>query len=266
MIKPNISKSLLGGLLDYFDDNVKDCGVALRKRYFEKIKTEPSAVQKLGIYFEYMATGYHHMSEPTPEAQYVYKNTAKEKLAVEYERANQSAALFKQIVQKHGIEVISYGQYYLHDGSSMITDIVANWQGEKCVIDVKYTSLFDDKFNEFGWHTESLPYKSKLMLQPIHYKYLFRKMEGIDNIPFYFFIFSAKDPEKVKIIRTNIQEEHLDLHEQVTVEKMKKYVNFYYNNPEKLEPRPSYLRCKECPYADGCEFKTDVPLIEEVYY
>lgn len=266
MQKPNISQSLLKAYVDFFDDNVKGCGIQLRKQFFEKIPMPQSDVQKLGVYFEYMATGYRNMRDPMPEPEMVYKGTAKERLAADYERANLSALKFKEIIEKHGIKVISYGEYFIHDGVSMITDVIAEWNGELCIIDMKYTSLFDDKFNEYGWHTESLVYKSKLLLQPIHYKYLFRKIKGIENVPFYFFIFSSKDPEKVKIIRTNIQEEHINLHEQVTVEKMKKYVNFHYNNPEKLEPRPSYLRCKECPYFDSCEFRAEVPLIEEVYY
>lgn len=266
MQKPNLSQSILKAFVDYFSDDVKGCGLQIRKQYFEKIHVPQSDVQKLGCYFEYKATGYHNPKDPLPEPEMVYKNTAKEKMAADYERATLSAEKFKQIVEKHGIKILGYGEYYIHDGVSMILDIRAEWEGEECIIDLKYTSLFDDKFNEYGWHTESLPFKSKLMLQPVHYKYLFRALGKHENIPFYFFIFSAKDPEKVKIIRTNIQEEHINLHEQVTVEKMKKYLNFYYNNPDKLEPRPSYLRCKECPFYDQCEFRAEVPLIEEVYY
>jgi len=266
MQKPNISQSLLKSYLDYYDENVKGCGIELKNRYFEKISTPPSDVQKLGVYFEYMATGYHHHSESVPEPEMVYKGTPKEKMAADYERATKSAELFKEMLVKHNINVIAYGEYMNYDGASGITDIYAEWNGEECIIDLKYTSLFDDKFNEYGWHTESLPYKSKLLLQPIHYKYLARKLKNIDDIPFYFWIFSSKDPEKIKIIKVNIQEEHINLHEQITVEKMKKYIDFHFNNPDKLEARPTYLRCKECSYFDGCEFRAELPLVEEVYY
>jgi hypothetical protein len=266
MTVPNISQSLLKGYLDYTDDNVRDCGIAFRKRYLERVKSEPSAVQKLGLYFEYKATGYHNMKEPVPEPEMVYKNTAKEKLAAEYERANASAEFFKQIVKKHNLQDITYGQYFLHDGSSMITDMMCTWNERRCIIDMKYTSLFDDKFNEYGWHTESLPYKSKLMLQPVHYKWLDREITGMNDIDFYFWIFSAKDPEKMKIIKVNVQDEHIDLHGNVTIPKVKKHMEYYAVNPHKLEPRPNYLRCKECPYFEGCEYKAEVPLIEEVYY
>jgi hypothetical protein len=265
MIKPNISQSLIKAYLDYSAPDSKECGIAFRKRYFEKIKTEPTDVQKLGIYFEYMATGYHHMSEPTPQPEYVYKNTAKERLSAEYERANLSAQFYKAILKKHNIEVISNGQYFIHDEVSMITDVIANWNGEKCIIDLKYTSLFDDRFNEYGWNTDTLSERHKLTLQPIHYKYLFRKIEGIEDIPFYFFIFSAKDPEKVKIIKVNVQEVQLHFHEHETIKKTKNNINHYYNNPQNLLPRPSYLKCIECPFADDCEYRAIVPLIEEIH-
>jgi hypothetical protein len=134
------------------------------------------------------------------------------------------------------------------------------------LIDIKYTSLFDDKFNEYGWHTESLVYKSKLLLQPIHYKFLMSQLSGVENMPFYFFIFSAKDPEKAKIIKVNIQEEHINLHGSITIPKMLKYVDYHFKNPEALEPRPSFLRCKECAFNDNCDKKTTVPLIEEIHY
>ena len=266
MQKPNLSQSLLKDYLDYYDENVKSCGLAIRKRHFEKIPTPQSEVQKLGTYFEYIATGYCHDQNNPPQPKISYKGTSREALAVDYDRANKSAELYKEIIKKHGIQIIKYGEYMNYDGSSGISDIRAKWNGEECIIDLKFTALFDDKFNDYGWHTESLVYKSKLLLQPIHYKYLIKKIHGIENIPFYFFIFSSKDSEKVKIIKTTIQEEHVNLHEEITVDKMKRYINYHYNNPESLEARPNYIRCKDCPFHDGCDKRADVPLIEEIYY
>jgi hypothetical protein len=200
MQKPNLSQSLLKAYLDYYSEDVKACGLQLYNQFFLKIPTPPSDAARLGIYFEYLATGYLRDGEAPPQPDIVYKGTPKEKLSAEYERATKSAELFKKMIKDHNIEILQYGEYMLHDGASGISDIRANWDGEECIIDVKYTSLFDDKFNEYGWHTESLVFKSKLLLQPIHYKYLARKKFNQDNIPFYFFVFSAKDPEKAKII------------------------------------------------------------------
>jgi hypothetical protein len=93
-----------------------------------------------------------------------------------------------------------------------------------------------------------------------------REISGVENMPFYFFIFSAKDPEKAKIIKVNTQDEHINLHGSITIPKMLKYVDHHYKNPTALQARPSYLRCKECAFVDNCEQKTNVPLIEEIHY
>jgi len=266
MQKPNLSQSLLKAYLDYYDDNVKGCGLALHKQYFQKLPTPQSDTQKLGVYFEYLCTGYMREGDPIPEPELVYKGTAKEKMAAEYERATKSAELFKKMIEEHNIKIIKYGEYMFHNGVSGISDIRAEWNGQECIIDIKYTSLFDDKFNDYGWHTESLVYKSKLLLQPTHYKYLMREISGVENMPFYFFIFSSKDPNKVKIIKTNIQEEHIRLHEEITIQKMKKYINYHFQNPSALEARPNYLRCKECAFYDECDKRAEIPLIDEIYY
>jgi hypothetical protein len=266
MQKPRLSQSLLKELVSYYDANENGCGLVIFKKYFEGKSTPQSAVQKLGTYFEYKATEYVRAGDPIPEPEMVYKGTAKEKLAADYEKANQSAQLFKEMVKKHGIEITKVGEYMLYDGCSGISDVRAKWNGEDCIIDLKYTSLIDDKFNEYGWHTESLVYKPKLLLQPIHYKYLIKGIEGIENIPFYFFIFSSKDPDKAKIIKANIQDEHITLHEEQYVSKMKRYIDFFYNNPDKLEARPTYQRCQGCHFFNECDKRAEVPLIEEIHY
>jgi hypothetical protein len=264
--KPRLSQSLLKDYVDYYDQNTNGCGLYIWKKHFEKIPTTQSDTQKLGVYFEYLCTGYLREGEQAPQPEMVYKGTPKEKMAADYERATQSAQLFKRMIEYHNIKILKVGEYLLHNNSSGILDIRAEWGGEECVIDIKYTSLFDDKFNPYGWHTESLIYKSSLLLQPIHYKYLIEKMEGKPNIPFYFFVFSAKDPEKAKIIKTNIQDEHIYIHEENYVEKMKRYIEFHYNNPDKLEARPNYVRCKDCSYFDICEKRAEIPLVETVDY
>jgi hypothetical protein len=266
MQKPNLSQSLLKEYINYYDTEVKGCGLYIWKKHFEKKPTPQSDAAKLGVYFEYLCTGYLREGEEIPQPTMVYKGTAKEKMSAEYERATQSAKLYNEIIEKHGIKVLTKGEYLLHDNCSGILDLRAEFMGEECIIDLKYTSLYDDKFNPYGWHTESLIYKSTLLLQPIHYKYLIDKMEGKFNIPFYFFVFSAKDPEKAKIIKTTIQEEHLYIHEENYVNKMKRYIDFHFNNPEKLEARPNYTRCMDCAFYGECDKRAEVPLIEEIYY
>ena len=265
MHKPNVSQSLIKVITDYYHEDTLECGLKIRKQYFDKIPTKQSDAQKLGIYFEYLCTGYLPKGAEPPQPEMVYKGTAREKLAADYERANESAELYKKIIADYGIEILSNGEYMLDDGVSGITDLRAIFKGKECIIDIKYSALFDDKFSEFGWHIPSLNLKSKLMLQPIHYKWLAEKIYGIPNMPFYFFVFSAKDSSKVKIIEVNIDEAHIMIHED-TIEKMRRYIQFHYDNPHTLKARPKFLRCMECPYVDNCEEKIIIPQVDKVDY
>jgi hypothetical protein len=265
MQKPKISQSLLKSLTAYHDDNIRDCGRKIYYQYFEKIPTKPTDVMRLGIYFEYKCTGYAPNPASVPQPDKVYVGSSKEKISADYQRAEQSAVLYKKLLNHYGIEVVDNAKSLEFDGSTGLLDLLAKIDGEDCIIDIKYTSLIEDKFSEYGWHTASLPYKSSLMIQPIHYKYLAQKIYGKDY-PFYFFIFSSKDEIDAKIINVNIQQEHIDLHENMVVTKAKAYVNHYFNNPELLEARPQYRRCMNCSYFDICDKKAKLPTIENVYY
>jgi hypothetical protein len=265
MEKPKISQSLLKSFTAYHDDNIRDCGQKLIYQYFMKLPTKSTDVMKLGIYFEYKCTGYAPKPEDTPKPDKVYVGTSKERISDNYARAEKSALLFKDILRHHKIQINGFAKSLEHDGCTGLVDIIANFNGEDCIIDLKYTALIDDKFNDFGWHTPSLQYKSSLMIQPIHYKWLASKIYG-KEYPFYFFIFSSKNEDDAKIIRTNIQEEHLQLHEEVVIKKAKQYVDFYFNHPEKLEARPSYNRCRNCSFYDICDKKAMLPTIEDIYY
>jgi len=266
MQKPNVSQSLLKSYIDYYDENVKECGLKIRKQYFEKIPTTSGPAAKLGIYFEYLCTKYVRPGDEIPQPDMVWKGTSKETLQIDYQRAIQAVKLFNKIIEDHNIEIIQVGEYMSHDGCSGISDIRAKWNGEECVIDLKYSGLIDDKWSEYGWHTESLVNKPKTLLQPIHYKYLVKHIHGIEDVPFYFFIFSSKDPNKAKIIKVNVQEEHISLHENVVIPKIKNYIEHHYKNPEKLEARPNYIRCLECSFKDDCDKKATVPIIENIHY
>jgi hypothetical protein len=263
--KPKISQSLLKALTAYHDDNIKDCGKKIIYQFFQKVPTKASDAMKLGIYFEYMCTGYAPNPEDIPVPEKVYVGTSKEKLSADYQKAQSSALLFKEIIKHYGIKINGFAKSLEYNGSTGLIDIFANFNGEDCIIDLKYTALIDDKFSDFGWHTDSLQYKSGLMIQPIHYKYLAANVYG-KEYPFYFFIFNSKNEVDAKIIRTNIQQEHIDLHEEVVIAKAKKYIDFYFENPETLEERPNYKRCNSCSYFEICDKKAILPTIEDIYY
>lgn len=264
MLLPKISQSLIKNYVDYM--NEKECGLFFKANYIDKdpeAQKEPSDAMKIGIYFEYLCTGALPRNGVAPEPDMVYKGKANEKLSAPYERAVESATLFKNIIKHYGIIIKEVGLKLEHSGMNGIIDILADWNGTDVIIDLKYSGLIDDKWNEMGWDLESLHMKDSLMIQGVHYKILAEKCLGIKDIPFYYFVFSASDPTNIKIIKQEVDESKIASH-LVAVQNISQKLmsNLQYG----FVPYPSMQRCAKCPIAHKCESKVDYPLIDEVFY
>jgi hypothetical protein len=259
----NISQSFLKEFAEYKSGNT--CGLQVKAKYIDGIKFPSSDAMELGNYFEYMATGSLPRDGHTPEAKIVYKGTAKESFSADYQRANDSAELFKKTIEHYAIEIIDTGRVVTQDGMTGIMDIVANWDDRVCIIDTKYSGLIDDKWSDFGWNLDMLPEKHNLMLQPVQYKLLLSKELDcdIEDIDFYFFVFSSKEVNNVKLIKVNVDELTIANH-LATIE----YVKTELKKPiEKLfKAKPELKRCFECPISNDCRFKVEVPHIDEITY
>jgi len=241
----------------------KACGLQVKAKYIDGIKFPSSPVMELGNYFEFMATGCLPRSGEIPIPEIIYKGTSKEKLATDYERANASAVFFNKIVDRYKIKILETGKVITKGNRTGILDIVAKFQNRICVIDLKYSGLLEDKWSEFGWETESLPYKDNLMIQAVHYTILLAEVCEVDyaDIDFYFFIFNSKNPEDAKILKINIDPDAFETH----LEAVQKVYQEVVVNNHNFKPYPSLRLCNSCPLTD-CKHKLTIPEIEEVYY
>jgi hypothetical protein len=110
-----------------------------------------------------------------------------------------------------------------------------------------------------------LPEKHSLMLQPVQYKILLSKELDcdIEDIDFYFFVFSSKEVMNVKLIKVNVDEltiaNHLSTVEWVKVE-LKKPID------KLFKAKPTLKGCFDCPIKDNCKSKVEVPHIDEIAY
>lgn len=238
----------------------KECGLLFKGKYIDKnVESIPSDAMKEGIYFEYLATGALPRTGIVPEPE----RTAKGALTTSYERIPKAAKLFKDVVAHYGIKILKVGLVLSTDDMTGITDIYAEWNGEKCIIDLKYSGLIDDKWSDLGWETESLNMKDSLMIQGVHYKLLAEEDLGIKDIPFYYFIFNSKNPDDMKIIKQIVDPDKMYFHKQ-NVLKMKAQI---LRDIEKgFVAYPDYRKCKKCPLFDNCSKKAEYPQITEVHY
>lgn len=261
----NISQSFLKEFARY--KMSETCGLQVKAKYIdgEGDKFFSSKAMELGNFFEFMATGSLPRDGHIPQADIVYKGTARESVSTDYQRATQSAELFKKIVAHYGIEIIDTGRVVTQDGMTGIMDIVGTFNDRVAIIDTKFSGLLDDRWNELGWDLDSLPEKHNLMLQPVHYKILLSKELECepDDIDFYFFVFSSKEVMDVKLIKVNVEETTIANH-LATVE----WVKTELQKPiEKLfKAIPNLKRCFDCPIAENCPSKAEIPTINEITY
>lgn len=260
----NISQSFLKEFNKY--KNGLTCGLQVKAKYIDNNYPRTSSeAMMLGNFFEFNATGELPRDGQIPVANVVYKGTAKQKLDDKYQRAMDSAVFFKKIIKHYNIEIKETGKIITQNGMTGILDIYAQWNGRHCIIDTKYSGLLYDKWNEMGWFIDSLPEKHNLMLQPVQYKILMSLELGIpiNDIDFYFFIFSSTNPNDAKIIKVVNDEATIEQHHLAII-----YVKKELSKPVDLvfRAKPELLRCLGCGIREGCNFRTEIPPIEEVYY
>lgn len=253
-----ISQSLIKGYQEYKSGEL--CGLVFKAKYIDRnmpFVTSPS--QQEGIYFEYLATGALPKSGEIPQPELTLKGELKEP----YKRIQEAVKLFKKIIAHYDIKILKIGYTLENEEKSGVIDLLAEWNGEQCIIDLKYSGLIDDKWNELGWDLNSLPEKHNLMMQGVHYKMLAKEVLGIDDIPFYYFIFNSKSPIDMKIIKQHVDEDRFFFHQNM-VDKVKDAIEKAQYTGYK--PYPNYRKCIECPLFDKCDYKAEYPMINDIYY
>jgi hypothetical protein len=253
-----ISQSMMKSYVDYL--NEKECGLLFKGKYIDKnVESVASGAMKEGIYFEYLATGALPRTNEIPKPEL----TSKGALTTAYERIPQAAELFKRIIKHYKIKILKVGYTLSTDEMTGIMDVWGEWDGDKVIIDLKYSGLLDDKWNEMGWETESLNMKDSLMIQGVHYKLLVQEALGIENVPFYYFIFNSKDATDIKIIRQNVDPDKFYFHKQNVIKMRSSILREMETG---FKAYPDYRKCKDCPLFATCPSRAEIPLITDIHY
>jgi len=260
-ITTKVSQSLMKSLQKYFLK--QECGLILKAMYVENKDLYKSEAMLLGQYFEYVATGQLPKFGNVPQAKKVYEGTPKEKLSESYQRAYQSAQYCKVLIDKMGIEILSTGETIEHNDAKGTLDIKARWDGRLSIIDLKYSGLLDNKWDERGWEFNTLNEKDQLMIQSVHYKYIAEALYE-EPVDFYFFLFSSTNPSDVRVAKIEVDPMKTLKHiEDIKLAKQMWQKMVETNN---FKPRPSLLKCSTCPLNENCESRALLPTITTIYY
>lgn len=261
---PKLSQSLVKSLFDYKND--EECGLKIEASYINGINFASNDVQELDNYFEYICTKQLPRDNHTPIAK-MLKNGNK---SLPYVRMDKQKENYENIMKSYNWEVEKTGFSFTNPKYSGIADIIAldknikskDKNKQRIIIDLKTSGLLNDKFSKWGWADESIEEKWDLLIQAIHYKMLAKFEFGIEDIPFYFMIFSNKNDYECKIFEINIDEATRYQHFQ-NLENIKKYLDKCIK--EGFKPKPSLLRCNRCLMNKSCLHQLEVPQIQKVY-
>jgi hypothetical protein len=261
---PKISQSLIKALHKYKME--EECGLKIHASYVEGINFPSSEVQELGNYFEYICTNQLPRDGHTPEPKLLKTG----KMSIDYERLTLQKENFINVMKRMNFTIEKTGFSFTNPLYSGIADIIAldnNIKSKvvtnkRIIIDIKTSGLLNDKWNAYGWADESIEEKWDLTIQAIHYKMLAKWEWGIEDIPFYFFVFSNKNEWEYKIFEVIVDEDTKQQHLN-NLKNIKVYLDEQMKNGFKAVAE--YRRCKECPMSDTCPSYVDIPSVKKVY-
>ena len=261
---PKLSQSLVKSLFKYKND--EECGLKIEAQYINGESFPSNEVQELGNYFEYICTGALPRDGHTPQPKLL--KTGKPTTA--YQRMDKQKENFDRIMKSYNLEIEKTGFAFTNPKYSGIADIIAldknvkskDVNKKRVIIDLKTSGLINDKWSPYGWANESIEEKWDLLIQAVHYKMLAKYEWGIEDIPFYFMVFSNKNEVECKIFEINIDDTTRLQHYQ-NLERVKKFLDLCIK--EGWKAKPDLMRCDVCPMNTGCLYQLEVPTIQKVY-
>lgn len=272
-----VSQSMIKDVRKYLKKQM--CGLVLQAKYITKTypyDADDSAAKKIGRYFEFLLTGALPKSGIKPEPEVMVSvlnakrklvgnaNKTNEQLLKEYtfgvddyyegyRLAHANAARIKYYFQKMKIEILEVGVTISKDGICGTLDVIAMYKGQKIVIDIKYSGLIEDRWNEMGW-TWTHEQKRFHGTQAVHYHLL-------TDVPFYFLVVSSTNLvdvlfNEILFDDLSIAQHKLDIEDTRT--KMETYNAIGFN------AYPDIKRCGTCALKMTCPSFQDVPEVKIV--
>lgn len=269
-----ISQSTIKAVRDYLKKKL--CGVVLEAKYIFNTFPEDgddSAAKKLGRYFEFILSGSlgrgHTIPEPeykktfldkikrSPVPELAKKNAKLSDMTKPYQLAHKNAARVKAYFVRMKIEILRVNVTFEDpdkEGIKGTIDIIARYNGRIIVIDVKYSGLIHDKWNELGW--QWTPAQRKFHgTQAVQY----HKLTGYD---FFFLVVSSENEFDILFdeifIGTLDKEQHTD--EVILTRKTISFIKDF-----GAVPYPELVRCSKCAIREGCAFKITEPQARSIY-
>lgn len=284
-----ITQSLIKQLYEYKQGKV--CGLQFKAQYVDGVEFPASDAMALGQWFEYKCSGQKTKFGHIPKPVRLQPKKATQKyikehgtsgliqkgddyymegdLSKKYKDALVHVEAFQRMLDAYDFEIVATGVTIEDkelgikgDIDLVVRKLGSGKDGKLSFIDLKYSGLIDNKWEDLGWADESLPYKDKIMIQCVHYKLLGIKKLGYEP-DFYFWVFSSTNTTDRKNIRVVVDEDRFFEHQTIVQQarnefEKQKSIGF------KALPNPK--RCGDCILKADCEHYVEIPQEQVVYY
>jgi len=263
-VVPKISQSLVKELSRYARE--EKCGLVLEDEFISKEYIHSASdSKKVHDYFIYKVTGKLPLNglEPYPIV------TKTGKLSVDYERINAQIENLQLLLNRLNFSIEYNAFVFTNPKFGGTADLVVSNNNlktkdimkKRAIVSLKTSSLLNDERSDLGWGNVSIQDKEELMLEAIHVKLLAKYEWGIENIPFYYFVFSNKNEWEYKIFKIDVDELKLQSHYQNLLS-AKKFLDETIKNGWKAHPK--YSVCRTCSLTNVCKSFKDIPEIVSV--
>jgi len=260
----SISASLIKNYWSYQSEDY--CGILMHKaNILKEVEITPTARMSLGHYFEYLCTGATLRDGSVPEEPL----TKTGKPTAEGKRMKAHAESFKELCRLEDISVDSTGKVLEYPFSEAgfklkgILDILGVVKGEKAIVDIKSSGLIGNEWEAYGWNKGTFNMRKQLTIQVVFYKYLAWKVLGIEDIPFYFTVFSSTNDVDSLFWRVDIKDFEVAMnHFEDMVFEISDEIKV--NMEMGFNAYPDVKRCKSCPLKDECSHAIQTPILDIV--
>lgn len=236
------------------------CGLVLQAKYITRTYPydhEDSPAKKLGRYFEYILTKAIPKSGVIPEADLTAtgrkrkaagKRVGTEDMMAPYQLAHKNAARVLQYFKLMRVKILKANVTLGKDGMEGTIDILASYRNKEVVIDLKYSSLIHDKWDELGWQWTRE--------QKRFHGTQARQYHIITGKPFFFLVVSSTNDKDILFVEVDLDQGDIDQH-RMDVDDTRKKMESYHSLG--FHARPDIVGCRDCAIRENCRERMDYP-------
>lgn len=259
--KFRLSPSAIRAYWSYLNGDT--CGLLFNDMYYDKTGVKIKETEKMlaGKLFEYLAAGIVGRDGEIPQALL----TPTGKFSTKNTGIQEQAERFRKTVEQHKMDMFDVsvtletdmGNYVLKS----ITDVCFEKDGLKGLIELKYSGLLGNKWEEYGWEASTLNKRRVHLIQAACNIISARELWGQEHVPYYFYVASATNSEDAALFEVVFDEralaEYTDMIENA-------YLGIIVEAELGFRAYPDYKRCADCPLAESCFHKSLVPGVTKI--